>query len=285
MLAGTYDIPSGSYGGFSNNLADSQDWSSFRGVRFWWYASQASNPASPTAGADIAVEVKDGGPDGEHSELWRASFKDNWGSSTSRWKLVELPFSAFTPSGYQPGSEATKNGTLDLTSSWGVALTFAAGTPTPVSWAIDDLELYGTPVTAGTVAVAPAQDVTLVDAGQSATLGVTLTTTTGEPTTAPVDVAWATGAGTAVGRHRLHRRLRHPDLPPPAPSPAPPRPSRSPPWPATAPATRSASRSSWTSTAPPRRSPVRAWCSTPTACPTSTPHCPPRRAWPTCWAG
>lgn len=198
VLSGTYDIPTGGYGGFSDNLADSQDWSSFRGIRFWWYASQASNPASPTAGADIAVEVKDGGADGEHSELWRTTFKDNWGSSTSRWKLVELPFSSFSPSAYQPGTPETRNGTLDLTSAWGAALTFVPGTPTPVRWAVDDLELYGTPATAGTVAVTPAQTVTLVDGGETASVDVALTTTSGEPTTTSVAVPWSTGAGTAT---------------------------------------------------------------------------------------
>lgn len=198
VLSGSYQIPTGSWGGFSKNLADSQDWSSFRGIRFWWYASQASNPASPTAGADIPVEIKDGGPDGEHSELWRASFKDRWGSSTSRWKLVELPFSAFTPSAYQPGSPETKNGTLDLTSSWGFAVTFEPGTATPVPWALDQVELYGTPATAGTVSLAPGQDVTLVDAGDTASVDIALRTTTGEPTTEPVEVDWATGGGSAV---------------------------------------------------------------------------------------
>ncbi len=198
VLAGTYQIRSGGYGGFSDNLADSQDWSSFRGIRFWWYASQTSNPASPTAGDDIAVEVKDGGPDGEHSELWRASFKDNWGSSTSRWKLVELPFSAFQPSGYQPGSADTQNGTFDLTSAWGFAITLPAGRAAPVRWAIDDAGLYGTPVAAGSVTLTTTPTVTLVDAGDVASVTVALTTTSGEPTTSPVDVTWATGAGTAV---------------------------------------------------------------------------------------
>ena len=198
VLAGTYQIRSGGYGGFSDNLADSQDWSGFRGIRFWWYASQASNPASPTAGADIVVELKDGGPDGEHSEQWKATFKDRWGSSTSRWKLVEIPFSVFELSGYQPGSEETKNGTLDLTSSWGVALTMDPGTPEPVRWAIDDLGLYGTPSPAGSTALSATPAVSLVDPGEIANLDVALTTTDGEPTTAPVEVTWATGAGTAV---------------------------------------------------------------------------------------
>jgi len=198
VLAGTYQIRDGGYGGFSDNLADSQDWSGFRGLRFWWYASQASNPASPTAGADIAIEIKDGGPDAEHSEQWRTTFKDNWGSSTSRWKLVELPFSSFVPSGYQPGSAETQNGTLDLTESWGMALTLAPGTAQPVRWAIDDLGLYGTPAEAGAVSLGAGQDVTLVDPGETATVDVTLTTASKEPTATPVEVAWATGAGTAV---------------------------------------------------------------------------------------
>lgn len=198
VLSGEYRIPTGSWGGFSKNLRDSQDWSGFRGIRFWWYASQASNPASPTAGADIPVEIKDGGPDGEHSELWRATFKDRWGSAESRWKLVELPFSAFTPSSYQPGSPETKNGTLDLTSAWGFAVTFEPGTATPVPWALDQVELYGTPAVAGTVSLAPTQDVTLVDGGQTATVELALTTTSGEPTAETVEVDWATAAGTAL---------------------------------------------------------------------------------------
>lgn len=133
-------------GGISKNLEYPQDWSSFHGNRFWWYASQDSNPASPTAGADIRVEVKDRGPDAEHSELWVASFKDNWGSSTSRWKLVELPFSAFTlRTHHQAGAGETLNGTLDLDRAWGFAITFPPGTATPVGWAIDHVELYGTP--------------------------------------------------------------------------------------------------------------------------------------------
>ena len=96
VLSGDYLIPSGGWGGFSENLAAGQDWSSFRGIRLAWYASQPTRPASPTAGDDIKVELKDGGPDGEHSELWAATFKDNWSSDGSRWKFVDLPFSAFT---------------------------------------------------------------------------------------------------------------------------------------------------------------------------------------------
>ncbi|KQX06994.1 hypothetical protein ASC59_04070 [Leifsonia sp. Root1293] len=197
VLAGDYLIPSGGYGGFSDNLAASQDWSSFEGIRFWWYASQPSNPASPTAGDDIKVEIKDGGPDGEHSELWATTFKDNWGSSTSRWKLVELPFSSFALGGYQPGSAETQNGTLDLTSAWGFAPTFTPGKPTSTPWAIDDVQLYGTPVPAATVGISATQDVYLVDPGEPADVGITVTTTSGEPLAAPVTVRYASGDGSA----------------------------------------------------------------------------------------
>lgn len=198
VLSGSFQIPDGGYGGFSDNLAVSQDWSSFRGIRFWWYASQASNPASPTAGDDIKVEIKDGGPDGEHSELWATTFKDNWGSSTSRWKLVELPFSKFALGSYQPGNAETKNGTLDLTSAWGFAPTFTPGKPTATGWAVDDVQLYGTPAAAATVTVAATQDVYLVDQGDAASVGLKVTTPSGDPLESDVTITYAPGDGTAV---------------------------------------------------------------------------------------
>ncbi|MFB2586806.1 glycoside hydrolase family 3 N-terminal domain-containing protein [Herbiconiux liukaitaii] len=202
VLSGDYLIPAGGYAGFSDNLASSQDWSSYQGLRFWWYASQASNPASPTAGDDIKVEVKDGGPDGEHSELWSATFKDNWGSSTSRWKLVELPFSAFSIGAYQPGSAETQNGTLDLTSAWGFAITFAPGKPTSTGWAVDDVQLYGTPEQAANLTVTTTQDVYLLNPGDTTQVGVTLTTSNGDPLDQAVDVTYSPGTGTAeIGTH------------------------------------------------------------------------------------
>lgn len=202
VLSGDYLIPSGGWGGFSENLAAGQDWSSFRGIRLAWYASQPTRPASPTAGGDIKVELKDGGPDGEHSELWAATFKDNWSSDGSRWNIVDLPFSAFTLSGYQPGDAATRNGTLDLTSAWGYAITMVPGTAESVGWAVDDVQLYGSAVPAPTATVTAGSDVVLVDPGETAQVPVVLTTTDGQPLTGDVTVAYANGAGTAVaGTH------------------------------------------------------------------------------------
>ena len=202
VLAGTYQIPSGGWGGYSQNLAAPQDWSSFAGIRLLWYASQDTRPASPTAGEMIKVELKDGGPDGEHSELWAASFRDTWSPDGSRWSLIEIPFSEFTLSGYQPGDAATRNGTLDLTSAWGYAITMAPGTATTVPWAIDDVGLYGSAAPPVTMTVGPVEDVYLVDPGATASIPVRVTTTDGAPLTEDVEVTYATTDGTAVaGTH------------------------------------------------------------------------------------
>ena len=197
VLGGQYLVPDGGYGGFSDNLAAAQDWSSFRGIRFWWYASQANNPASPTAGADIQVELKDGGPDAEHAESWVATFKDNWSADGSRWKLVSLPFSAFQLGANQPGSDATKNGTLDLTSSWGYSFTFPAGTTAATPYSLDDVELYGTPAVQAATTITTDQDAYLVDAGGTAHVEVGLTTADGKPLAKATTVDWSTGGGTA----------------------------------------------------------------------------------------
>ena len=202
VLAGEYLIAGGGWGGYSHNLAAPQDWSSYRGIRLLWYASQDTRPASPTAGADIKVELKDGGPDGEHSELWAATFKDTWSPEGSRWRVVEIPFADFRLGGYQPGDAATRNGTLDLTSAWGYALTMVPGTAQPVRFAVDDVELFGSATPAPTVRVAPVDDVVLVEPGEAAEVRVRVTTTDGEPLPAPVTVTYADEPGTAeAGTH------------------------------------------------------------------------------------
>ncbi|RIJ76510.1 glycoside hydrolase family 3 [Nakamurella silvestris] len=198
-LSGSYLIPSGGFGGFSHNLAAPQDWSGFRGIRFLWYASQPNRPASPTAGDDIKFEVKDGGPNGEASELWTYTFKDNWDAGGSRWKLVEIPFTDFTlRTDFQAGSGATLDGKLSLSSAWGYAFTFPAGKSEAVNWAIDDVELFGTPKAAATVTVSAAQEVTLVKGGDPATVAVALKTTDGAPLADPVTVNWTTTDKTAL---------------------------------------------------------------------------------------
>ncbi|WP_179951032.1 glycoside hydrolase family 3 N-terminal domain-containing protein [Xylanimonas oleitrophica] len=199
VLSGEYQVESGKWGGFSHNLATPQDWSGYGGIRFWWYASQDSRPASPTAGADIRVELKDDGPDGEHSELWLTTFKDNWSEDGSRWKLVELPFSQFTLRGdHQPGPAEIQNGTLDLTRAWGYALTMPTDTDR-TGVRIDDVQVYGSPAAPVAATVAASPDVVLVDAGETASVDLTLRTSDGEPLAEPVTVAYGLGeGGTAV---------------------------------------------------------------------------------------
>lgn len=203
VLSGSYQIAADGYGGFSRNLAESQDWSAYGGIRFWWYASQPTKPASPTAGADIPFEIKDGGPDGEHSELWTTTFKDNWSDEGTRWKLVEIPFDRFTlRTDFQPGTGDTLDGVLGRTDAWGFALTMPKGTAAPVGWSVDQFELYGTAVAVGGAAVSADPAVTLVDGGDAATVSVAVTTPDGEPLPADVGVSYAPGDGTAeIGTH------------------------------------------------------------------------------------
>lgn len=196
VLGGTYHVSS--YGGISHNLAAAQDWSSFAGLRFWWRASQETRPASPTAGDMITVEIKDGGPDGEHGELWQASFRDTWSPDGSRWTLIELPFAGFELRGdYQPGTGDTLDGELTLDEAWGYALTMPPGTDAPVEYRLDDVALYGSAEASSGITITPTPDVVLVDGGEDATVTVAATTRDGEPLPQDVHVDWALAAGSA----------------------------------------------------------------------------------------
>jgi len=71
VLAGTYDISG--YGGFTHDFAADQpahDWSAHQGIRLWWEGHDN--------GRKIAFEIKDGGTNGEASELWTTSFTDDF---------------------------------------------------------------------------------------------------------------------------------------------------------------------------------------------------------------
>ncbi len=116
-----------SYGGFSNNLATAQDWSSYDGFSFWFKGSNT--------GHSIQFEIKDGGSDGEHSELFESHVTDD----STAWKLVRVPFTKFTRrTDFQPGGGPT-DGHLDLTKMWGFAMNFGTGAN---SFEIDDVQVY-----------------------------------------------------------------------------------------------------------------------------------------------
>ena len=115
------------WGGFSNNLATPQDWSAYDGFSFWFEGTNT--------GHTMQFEVKDGGADGEHAELWESHVTDD----TTGWKLVRVPFAKFTRrTDYQPGGGPT-DGHLDLTKMWGFSMNLGTGHN---AFLIDDVQVY-----------------------------------------------------------------------------------------------------------------------------------------------
>lgn len=197
VLAGYYKITS--WGGISQNFAEPQDWSGYGGIRFWWRASQDTRTSSPMAGERVSVEIKDGGPDAETSELWITSFLDNWSPEGNRWKLIELPFSSFElRADHQPGSGDTLDGELLLDRAWGYALTFPANSVESVEYRIDDVELYGVPEPVLEAAIVPTPEIVLVDSGQDAVVTVAAVTRRGTPLADDIEIIWTLTEGTAI---------------------------------------------------------------------------------------
>jgi len=190
VLEGTYDISG--YGGLSHDYAADQpahDWSAHKGIRFWWYG-QNTAPLPPGSGKRINFEIKDGGANGEASELWTTSFTDDW----EGWHLVEIPFADFTYRGdYQPVGGIDQ--VLGLNEMWGYALTLPTGAPG--KFAMDGVELYGKADAALKASVVTEAAVVPVKQGTSASVGFTLTTTGSAPLEEPVTVAYETKGGTA----------------------------------------------------------------------------------------
>ncbi|MET7287530.1 glycoside hydrolase family 3 N-terminal domain-containing protein [Streptomyces sp. NPDC005573] len=183
VLTGTYDISG--YGGFTHDFAAGEpahDWSAHRGIRFWWEGRNT--------GKKIAFEIKDGGANGEASELWTTSFTDDF----TGWKQVEIPFGDFTyRTDYQPVGGIDH--VLGLTAMWGYALTLPTGVQG--SFAMDDVELYGRADQSLRASVTTGATVLPVKEGGTATLKIGVSTTGAAPLDEPVTVAYATGGGTA----------------------------------------------------------------------------------------
>ncbi|WKE69525.1 glycoside hydrolase family 3 N-terminal domain-containing protein [Streptomyces sp. WP-1] len=184
VLTGSYDISG--YGGFTHDFAADQpahDWSAHQGIRFWWEGHDN--------GKKIAFEIKDGGANGEASELWTTSFTDDF----TGWKQIRIPFGDFTyRTDYQPVGGIDH--ILGLTRMWGYAVTLPAGTKG--EFAMDDVELYGKADQALHASVATDASVYPVTEGGTAKVRVTLATTGARPVDDPVTVTYATGAGTAT---------------------------------------------------------------------------------------
>ncbi|MGW3359349.1 glycoside hydrolase family 3 N-terminal domain-containing protein [Streptomyces bungoensis] len=184
VLTGAYDISG--YGGFTHDFAAAEpahDWSAHQGIRFWWEGRGN--------GRKIAFEIKDGGANGEASELWTTSFTDDF----TGWKRIEIPFTDFRyRTDYQPVGGIDH--VLGLTQMWGYALTLPAGAKG--DFAMDDVELYGRADQSLRAAVGTDAAVYPVRAGGTAEVRVTLATTADKPVEEPVTVAYTTGGGTAT---------------------------------------------------------------------------------------
>ncbi|MFF5970137.1 glycoside hydrolase family 3 N-terminal domain-containing protein [Streptomyces sp. NPDC012769] len=192
VLEGRFDISG--WGGFTHDFAfdrPAQDWTAHRGIRFWWYG-QNTAPLPPGSGRRINFEIKDGGANGEASELWTTSFTDDW----EGWHLVEIPFSDFHyRADYQPVGGIDQ--VLGLDAMWGYALTLPTGGPG--AFALDGVELYGTAEPALDARVVTRSVVHPVDEGGTARVDLSVTTAGSAPLGAPVTVTYTTGHGAESG--------------------------------------------------------------------------------------
>ncbi|MET8330395.1 glycoside hydrolase family 3 N-terminal domain-containing protein [Streptomyces sp. NPDC005181] len=190
VLEGTYNISG--YGGLSHDFAADQpahDWSAHKGIRFWWYG-QNTAPLPPGSGKKINFEIKDGGANGEASELWTTSFTDDW----EGWHQVEIPFTDFTyRTDYQPVGGIDQ--VLGLDEMWGYAVTLPTGAPG--SFAMDGVELYGKADAALKASVVTDAAVHTVKEGGTADIDVSVATTGSVPIEEPVTVAYETKGGSA----------------------------------------------------------------------------------------
>lgn len=194
VLRGTWTANT-SYGGLSYDLATSapQDWSTFGGIEFWFYGHNPSNDAVPGSGQRYEFEIKDGGADAEHSELWQTFFTDDW----QGWHLVQIPFSSLKlRTDYQP-TGGPINGTLDLNMMRGFALTEPAGSSNG-ELDVDQVALFGVNTGAITAHVTTAASVYAVNPGDTATVGIKLTTNSDKPLDHAVSVNYSLGSGTAI---------------------------------------------------------------------------------------
>ncbi|MFF5933448.1 glycoside hydrolase family 3 N-terminal domain-containing protein [Streptomyces sp. NPDC012508] len=190
VLEGDYDISG--WGGFSHDFAfdkPAHDWTASKGIRFWWYG-QNTAPLPPGSGKRIHFELKDGGANGEASELWTTSFTDDW----EGWHLVEIPFSEFQyRADYQPVGGIDQ--VLGLDEMWGYALTLPPGSPG--SFALDGVELYGKAEPALNTKVVTETVVHPVGEGGTAEVKVSVAATGSTPLAEPVTVTYATEGGSA----------------------------------------------------------------------------------------
>ncbi|MFJ3807686.1 glycoside hydrolase family 3 protein [Streptomyces sp. NPDC090073] len=183
VLGGSYDISG--YGGFTHDFAAGEpahDWSAHEGVRLWWDGDDS--------GRKIAFEIKDGGANGEASELWTASFTDDF----TGWKQIRIPFADFAyRTDYQPVGGIDH--VLGLKEMWGYAVTLPVGVKG--DFAMDGVELYGRADQSLRASVTTDAVVHPVREGATARVKVVLATTGSASVEEPVTVHYETSGGTA----------------------------------------------------------------------------------------
>ncbi|MBB5084437.1 glycoside hydrolase family 3 N-terminal domain-containing protein [Nonomuraea endophytica] len=170
------------WGGWSHDLAATQDWAPYSGFSFWVKGT--------ASGQRVFFELKDGGAGAGSAELFESSFTDD----TAGWRQIQVPFADFVRRGdYQPGGAPT-DGELDLIAMWGYSIRFPSAAGTLV---FDDVQVYGTapprPVRLSTDA-----PVYPVNEKGGAEVRVTVTTSDGKPLPADANVTYKTGTGTAT---------------------------------------------------------------------------------------
>ncbi len=90
------------WGGFSNNLATPQDWSGYDGFSFWFKGSNT--------GHTLQFEIKDGGADGEHSELFESHVTRRLDRLEARPRAVHAS-SPSAPTSSRPAGRPTATST------------------------------------------------------------------------------------------------------------------------------------------------------------------------------
>ncbi|WP_166427434.1 glycoside hydrolase family 3 N-terminal domain-containing protein [Nonomuraea mesophila] len=180
VLTSVYDVSQ--WGGWSHDLAATQDWSAYEGFSFWVNGTGS--------GQKIFFELKDGGGGPGTSELFESSFTDD----TAGWRQVKVPFESFTRrADYQPGGAPT-DGELDLVAMWGYGMRLPTAQGT-LRW--DEVQVYGT-APPRPVRLSTDRPVYPADEKDRVRVSVTITTATGEPLPGDLAVDYRTGTGTAT---------------------------------------------------------------------------------------
>jgi hypothetical protein len=177
IIAYTYTIASGGFGGITFPFSASQDWSGAQSFGFWIKGSNS--------GVNHRIELKSQGGDPGAANLWQYPFADNF----TGWKYFQVPLSDFAKrTDYNPG--AGLGDSIDPAVMWGWSILLDPNS-TGTIW-MDDVAVLGKP--AGVLKVAFAKPSYDVDEGGEATIDVALNMAA----TQNVTVTFATTDNTAV---------------------------------------------------------------------------------------